>query len=403
MIYTSPSFWKKYMGDSRALADAGYRTLWIAHWGVTAPTIPASNWGGRGWTFWQYSNCGTVPGIAGCVDLDRYHGSDLLPQAYSIFSITAAAAGQVKQGVTGAAAATVAIARTNFAAEVALDVQGLPSGASAAFDASPTTKASAAMAITTDPATPTGTYPLTITGSGQGLTRTAAVSLVVADGIPPTIVLPTMALEVGGTVGPSTVPVLTRWSASDPSGISGYVLQRSVDGGQTWAAALTSATATSFWQSLPAGASAVQRLRATDRLGNTSAWRSGPRASVLMTGQTGSAIRYTGTWLTQTTTNALGGNYVYSSRAGASATYSFTGSSVGWVATTGPNCGSAKIYVDGVTSGRSACTRRTYKFRHVVWTRNWAAAVPHTLKIVVAGTAGHPIVDVDGFIRLWRS
>jgi len=36
------------------LADAGYKTLWIAHWGVTSPTIPANNWGGHGWTFWQF-------------------------------------------------------------------------------------------------------------------------------------------------------------------------------------------------------------------------------------------------------------------------------------------------------------------------------------------------------------
>jgi GH25 family lysozyme M1 (1,4-beta-N-acetylmuramidase) len=403
MIYTSPAFWTKYMGDSSALADAGYKTLWIAHWGVAAPTVPANNWGGRGWTFWQYSNCGTVPGISGCVDLDRYHGTDLLPQAYSIFSLSAAPSGQVKQGAAGAAAATVSIARTNFAAEVALDVQGLPTGTTAAFNASPTTATSSSLAISTDHATPTGTYPLTITGSGQGLTRTAKVSLVVADGIPPTIVVPTMALEAGGTVGSSTVPVVTRWSGSDPSGISGYALQRSVDGGKTWVTAVGSTTATSAWQSLPAGASAVQRLRATDRLGNTTAWLSGPKASVLMSGQSGSAIHYTATWRTQVTTGALGGNYLYTSSAGATMTYSFTGSSIGWVATIGPNRGSAKVYVDGVYLRTISLYAARYHFRHVVWTRNWGSAVPHTLRIVAVGTAGHPIVDVDGFIRLLRS
>src|SRR5436305_2689585 len=130
MIYTSPYFWKTYMGDSRTLADAGYKTLWVAHWGVATPTVPASNWGGRGWTFWQYSDCGNVPGISGCVDLDRYNGTDLLPQAYSIFSLSAAASGQVKQGQT-AATATVGIARTNFPSEVSLDVAGLPAGSAA--------------------------------------------------------------------------------------------------------------------------------------------------------------------------------------------------------------------------------------------------------------------------------
>ena len=27
---------------------AGYTTLWIAHWGVTSPTVPAGNWAGYG-------------------------------------------------------------------------------------------------------------------------------------------------------------------------------------------------------------------------------------------------------------------------------------------------------------------------------------------------------------------
>ncbi len=160
MIYVSPAFWTKYMGDTRALADAGYRTLWIAHWGVTSPTVPASNWGGRGWTFWQYSNSGSVAGISGRVDLDRFNGTNLLSQAYSVFSLTAKPGSQVKQGQTGAAA-TVGIARTNFQSEVALDVSGLPAGASATFVDSPTTDTAATMHVTTDAgSTPTGVLPV---------------------------------------------------------------------------------------------------------------------------------------------------------------------------------------------------------------------------------------------------
>jgi GH25 family lysozyme M1 (1,4-beta-N-acetylmuramidase) len=77
MIYTTPAFWKTYMGDTRWFANNGYRVVWVAHWSVASPTVPASNWSGRSWSFWQYSNCGTVSGIAGCVDLDRFRGSDL--------------------------------------------------------------------------------------------------------------------------------------------------------------------------------------------------------------------------------------------------------------------------------------------------------------------------------------
>jgi len=77
MIYTSPAFWASAMGDTSMFADQGYALLWVAHWATSSPTVPGSNWGGHGWTFWQYSNCGTVTGISGCVDLDRFNGADL--------------------------------------------------------------------------------------------------------------------------------------------------------------------------------------------------------------------------------------------------------------------------------------------------------------------------------------
>lgn len=76
IIYTSPSFWKLHTGNSRWFADHGYR-LWIAHWHVDQPRVPARNWAGRGWTIWQYDNCGSVAGINGCVDRDRLPAADL--------------------------------------------------------------------------------------------------------------------------------------------------------------------------------------------------------------------------------------------------------------------------------------------------------------------------------------
>ena len=79
VIYTSPSFWSTRTANDPWPAANGYQTLWIAHWKVAAPTLPASNWGGLGWTFWQYTNEGTVPGISGRVDLDFYRSADFTP------------------------------------------------------------------------------------------------------------------------------------------------------------------------------------------------------------------------------------------------------------------------------------------------------------------------------------
>ncbi len=77
IIYTTPTFWRNSMGDTSEFATGGYRGLWIANWNVERPDVPGDDWGGFGATFWQYSNCGSIPGIVGCVDTDRFKGTNL--------------------------------------------------------------------------------------------------------------------------------------------------------------------------------------------------------------------------------------------------------------------------------------------------------------------------------------
>jgi lysozyme len=69
MIYTNATSWGA-TGDTREFAKARY-PLWVAQWGVSKPSVPAGNWAGRGYSVWQYTSSGTVPGISGRVDLDR--------------------------------------------------------------------------------------------------------------------------------------------------------------------------------------------------------------------------------------------------------------------------------------------------------------------------------------------
>ncbi|HYH91636.1 MAG TPA: GH25 family lysozyme [Candidatus Saccharimonadales bacterium] len=78
IIYTNASFWSTSMANTDWFARNGYTVLWIAHWTTASqPNVPAGGWGGKGWTFWQYSSTGTVPGIDGPVDLDRFNGASL--------------------------------------------------------------------------------------------------------------------------------------------------------------------------------------------------------------------------------------------------------------------------------------------------------------------------------------
>ena len=79
LIYTNPNFWTTQLNDTATFAEKGF-PLWIAHYtSAASPRVPASNWAGRGWAFWQYTSDGTVPGISGRVDRNRYAGSDLSP------------------------------------------------------------------------------------------------------------------------------------------------------------------------------------------------------------------------------------------------------------------------------------------------------------------------------------
>ena len=73
-IYASPSFWRRAMRDASVFATLG-SCLWVAHWHVRAPRVPASDWAATGWSYWQWTDCSHVPGIRGCADGDRYAGS----------------------------------------------------------------------------------------------------------------------------------------------------------------------------------------------------------------------------------------------------------------------------------------------------------------------------------------
>jgi lysozyme len=77
VIYASAHFWRVAMADTTVFGEVGHG-LWLARW-TRAPvaSVPGFNWAGFGWTFWQWTSCGRVAGIRGCVDLDRFRGAEL--------------------------------------------------------------------------------------------------------------------------------------------------------------------------------------------------------------------------------------------------------------------------------------------------------------------------------------
>ncbi|MCU1277880.1 MAG: Lyzozyme (1,4-beta-N-acetylmuramidase) [bacterium] len=66
-IYVSPGFWPNVGSPN----ESHYR-LWVANWQVNCPNTPT---GWSSWQMWQYADNGTVSGISGAVDLDRFNGT----------------------------------------------------------------------------------------------------------------------------------------------------------------------------------------------------------------------------------------------------------------------------------------------------------------------------------------
>jgi GH25 family lysozyme M1 (1,4-beta-N-acetylmuramidase) len=68
-IYTNADWWNTCVGDS---AMPGVNPLWVAYWGSGTPTLPT------GWTtydLWQYSSEGSVDGVSGDLDVNRFPGT----------------------------------------------------------------------------------------------------------------------------------------------------------------------------------------------------------------------------------------------------------------------------------------------------------------------------------------
>jgi lysozyme len=76
IIYCGYYFWRDQVGNPTHNLDC---PLWVPAYGVSQPLVPAA-W--STWSFWQYTDAGSVPGITGNADLDYFNGS--LTQLYAL-------------------------------------------------------------------------------------------------------------------------------------------------------------------------------------------------------------------------------------------------------------------------------------------------------------------------------
>ena len=217
---------------------------------------------------------------------------------------------------------------------------------------------------------------------------------------PPTITVnPVSQFAVGYTVG-TTSAVRTSWAAiDDESGIEQYVINRTLTGGAHWGADYTAAT-TSLVHALGLGKTYRYMLIAWNRAGAMALQGGyGPWLRPLAYQGTSSTIAYYTTFSTATSTSYLGGSTRYSSRAGAKATFTFTGRSAAFVSTKAKTRGKVEVWVDGVKKATIDLYSSTTKYRQVVWAMSWPTSATHKIMIRVVGTAGRPRVDVDAFLK----
>ena len=109
------------------------------------------------------------------------------------------------------------------------------------------------------------------------------------------------------------------------------------------------------------------------------------------------AIAYRGSWGDARNGGYTGGNVAWSKTPGATATFTFTGSSVSWIGPVGPTRGLALVRIDGRAVTRVDLWRSSFVARAVLFKRSFAAAGRHTLTIEVLSMPRHPYVAIDGF------
>lgn len=216
---------------------------------------------------------------------------------------------------------------------------------------------------------------------------------------PPLAGPPSAGILVPSTLG-AAVSVRLDWPRPfDPGAVASWQLQERRSGGD-WGTVADATTTPSLTRGLAPGTTYEYQVAATGPGGTTGSFSTSTLVAPALFQEASSQATYSGSWFTSRSAPASGGRTRYATRSGAKMTFWFAGRGIAWVAPKGPVRGSARVYVDGVYAGTVSLYSRTGFSRQLVFGRAWSVSGPHTLSIVVAGTAGHPRVDVDAFVVL---
>ncbi len=232
--------------------------------------------------------------------------------------------------------------------------------------------------------------------NNAGPATPSPTATVLVDRTGPIVHAPAVALRTAVSLTNSRLPVRVSWSATDPggAGVAGYEVFRTPDGGQSWVL-VASPTSPAINTSVPSSGTAAYVVGGVDAAGNPGDLAFGSTFRPTLVQESSGGITYHGTWKHASSTRYSHGSARSATKAGASASYRFTGRAIGFVSRTGPDRGVVRIYL-GKTKVATIDLRSTSaSWQRVVWARTFSTRVTKTLRIVVAGTSGRPRVDLD--------
>jgi exopolysaccharide biosynthesis protein len=279
----------------------------------------------------------------------------------------------------------------------------------AAFNGVPVPDAGAAWSLTAGPGTlsPTGEYTAvepgsaSVTVSAIGLTAQLSITIQ-ADTIAPVVGgTPISRLTAQTTLTTKAVPLSVTWPVATDrgTGVAGYEVQRSTDGGTTWSdVKLDAPTTPKTIVYVEPGDLARVRVRAIDKAGNTGDWSQGLRFRVIAYQDTSSKIAFHGTWKKSASPPLFGGTLRYTLKKGGTATFAFTGSQVAWVSMNGHDRGAAKVLIDGKAAATVDNKASATIVRRIVCVKLFTGTGRHEIEILSLGTPGRPRVDVDAIL-----
>ena len=229
---------------------------------------------------------------------------------------------------------------------------------------------------------------------------------IILDTTPPQLDLGSVLFTPGQVGSGAAVPVVLAWSAQDAtSGVAQAELDRTCPAsGSEVLARLdhgTSATTQPLW--LTPGTACRLYLSAADIAGS-SAGLTALEPTLTSKGDAPSAaLAYSGPWTTRRSPLYLGGVTHSAAKRGASATISFTGTDLAFVASYGPDRGRASVLVDGVRVAVVDLYRPQRAYRQIVFVQHLSGG-PHVMTVRVLGThdtaSTAARVDVDAFLTM---